>query len=80
MFERCQDEADKLRGLLRKVSAGSAGLHERLKQTDEHWSRPGNPGADRAQMFVDLERLHRLFSYFDRWIGQIQERIVKLSF
>jgi DnaJ-domain-containing protein 1 len=80
MFERCQDEADKLRALLQKVSAGSSGLLERLKQGDALWSHPGNPGADRAQLFADLEKLYRLFSYFDRWTAQIQERIVKLSF
>ena len=27
-----------------------------------------------------LEELHQLFSYFARWSGQIQERIVQISF
>jgi DnaJ-domain-containing protein 1 len=79
LFERCQEEADTLRVLLQKITAGTDRLLGRLKQLDEEWNRPGSSPA-RPQFFTELEKLFRLFSYFDRWTAQIQERIVKLSF
>ena len=32
------------------------------------------------ELLARLEELYRLFSYFNRWSRQLQERIVRLSF
>jgi DnaJ-domain-containing protein 1 len=81
LFERCQEEGDQLRSLLQKLAVGNARMMDRLKQLDEDWSKTKTSGSTtRVQLFPDLEKLYRLFSYFDRWTAQIQERIVKLSF
>jgi DnaJ-domain-containing protein 1 len=81
LFERSQEQADKLRSLLQKVAAGSAHLTDRLKQLDEDRDKAeSSAGTAHPQFFSEVEKLYRLFSYFDRWTAQIQERVVKLSF
>jgi hypothetical protein len=48
-----------------------------LKRLDAKWVE-GDPQA-RGSVLDELEKLYRLFSYFNRWGGQIQERVVQLS-
>ncbi len=80
-FERSQEWTGKLQALQRKTGAWRELLLEELKQIDRDWISPPSPGSSaRAESLRRLEELHRLFSYFDRWLGQIQERIVRLSF
>jgi hypothetical protein len=73
-FERAQEWIEQLNGLQKKLG----GLHEQLlgelKAADANW-----PTAARPELLVRLEELYRLFSYFNRWSRQLQERIVRLS-
>ena len=74
-FERAQEWIERLNLLQKKLG----GLHEQLlgelKSADANW-----PTAARPELFARLEELYRLFSYFNRWSRQLQERIVRLSF
>jgi curved DNA-binding protein CbpA len=74
-FERAQEWIERLNLLQKKLG----GLHEQLlgelKAADANW-----PAGARPELLAQLEELYRLFSYFNRWGRQLQERIVRLSF
>jgi curved DNA-binding protein CbpA len=74
-FERGQDWVEKLNGLQRKLNKLREKLTVELKSLDAQWML-----ADATtELLPKLEELYRLFSYFNRWNGQIQERVVQLS-
>jgi curved DNA-binding protein CbpA len=77
IFERAQDWIEKLNALQKKLRDFSEKLFAELKLLDAQWIT-GNPQT-RGDLLNELEKLYRLFSYFNRWNGQIQERIVQLS-
>lgn len=76
-FERAEEFRDKLQGLRQKIEDLNNRLTEELKRIDAAW--PADAEA-RRPLLPRLEELYRLFSYFARWTGQIQERVVRLSF
>ena len=79
--ERSQDGVEKLRHRQGKIIGQRDLLVETLKQLDGKWNAArATDSASRAGLLEQIEELYRLFSYFDRWLGQIQERLVKLSF
>jgi hypothetical protein len=74
-FERGQDWVEKLNGLQRKLNELREKLTVELKSLDARWI-----SADATtEILPKLEELYRLFSYFNRWNNQIQERVVQLS-
>jgi curved DNA-binding protein CbpA len=75
LFERGQGWVEKLNGLQRKLSELREKLTVELKSLDAQWISADAP----AEILPKLEELYRLFSYFNRWNGQIQERVVQLS-
>ena len=74
-FERAQEWIERLNLLQKKLG----GLHEQLlgelKAADANW-----PTDARPELLARLEELYRLFSYFNRWSRQLQERVTRLSF
>ena len=76
-FERGQDFADKLQAIRQRVNLLNDKLNEELQKIDAEW-RSGT--AARSVLLQRLEELYKLFSYFARWNGQLQERVVRLSF
>ena len=74
-FERGMDWTEALGKLHQRVSARRDGLVETLKALDSTWSSPAP-----AELLARLENLYRLFSYYDRWLAQMQERSAQLSF
>jgi DnaJ-domain-containing protein 1 len=75
MFERGQEWMEKLRHLQNSVNSQRESLVEELKVIDAKWK----PAAS-SNPLERLENLYRLFSYFDRWLAQIQERLTQLLF
>ena len=74
-FERGQDWVETLNGLQRKLNELREKLTVELKSLDAQWI-----SADATtEILPKLEELYRLFSYFNRWNNQIQERVVQLS-
>lgn len=73
-FERGQDWVEKLYGLREKISPRRDGLLEELKTLDATWLSAAPKPLER------LLKIWRLLSFYERWLGQIQERVVQLSF
>ena len=79
-FERSQISIEKLQELLRALMQRRERLLTELRRIDEAWSKPvGGSAEGDDQALICLEEMLPLFAYFDRWIAQIQERIVRLS-
>lgn len=77
MFEQAQEEIEKLNTLQKKIASFGEQLLVELKTTDAKWTDGDSPA--RGELLNELEKLYRLFGYFNRWNGQIQERLVQLS-
>ena len=80
MFEGGQELTDKLQAFVRGLDVRRQSLAEEVKILNAGWADPAaadSPG--RAVTLARLEELWRLFGYYGRWIGQIQERVVQLA-
>ena len=73
-FERGQDWVEKLGGMREMISARRDPLLEDLKTMDAIWIAATTKPTER------LLEIWRLLSFYERWLGQIQERVVQLSF
>lgn len=78
LFERAQEWVERLRALQTRLTRLYDQLVEELKSLDALWTSKSQ-SAERTALLNRLEELYRLFGYFNRWNGQIQERIVQLS-
>ncbi len=78
LFERAQEWVERLRVLQARLAGLYDKLVEELKSLDALWTSKYRSG-ERTALLSRLEELYRLFGYFNRWNGQIQERIVQLS-
>lgn len=76
LFERAQGWIEQLNTLQKKLGGFHDELLANLKRLDTQWTAEAS---NHATQLNDLEILYRLFSYFNRWNAQIQERIVQLS-
>jgi len=77
LFERAQEWVEKLDSLRKKLDGLRGQLMDELKSLDEKWIADNLES--RAALLKKVEELYRLFGYFNRWNGQIQERAVQLS-
>jgi curved DNA-binding protein CbpA len=77
LFERAQQWIERLIPLQKKLGGVREQLTGELKSLDDAWTKAD--GAARQKTLKNLEEIYRWFSYFNRWNGQIQERIAKLS-
>lgn len=76
-FERGQNWIEQLNSLQKKLNDLREKFLGELKLLDEKWIADEN---SRREILPKLEELYRLFSYFNRWNNQVQERVVQLSF
>ena len=76
-FGRSQEWVDKLQALQRELTDLHGKLLAELKAVDDRWQPAAAPA--RPAILADLEKLYRLFGYFNRWNKQIQERLVRLA-
>jgi DnaJ-domain-containing protein 1 len=76
-FERAQEWIEKLNAIQKKLAVLHDQLLAGLKSLDSEWTT--GDSAARHALLDHLEKLYRLFSYFNRWNAQIQERIVQLT-
>ena len=81
MFESSQDWTEKLMALQKRLNSRLEALETELKAIDAGWTAvETSESAARSATLHRLEEMYRLFSYFARWGGQLQERIVQLAF
>jgi curved DNA-binding protein CbpA len=78
LFERGQNWIEKLNELQRRLNELREQILAQLKSLDAKWISAAENL--RHELLPNLEELYRLFSYFNRWNNQIQERVVQLSF
>lgn len=77
LFGRAQEWIEKLNLLREKLDGLRGKLMDELKSLDEKWIADNLES--RVGLLEKMEELYRLFGYFNRWNGQIQERAVQLS-
>ena len=77
LFGRAQEWIEKLNLLQKKLDGLRGQLTDELKSLDEKWIADNLES--RVGLLEKMEELYRLFGYFNRWNGQIQERAVQLS-
>jgi len=83
MFAAGIDLTNRLTGLQQRIQAQRDALLGELKRINTAWETApaaGNPGRAAALPLESLEQAHRMLSYMGRWSGQIQERLLQLSF
>lgn len=73
-FERGQEWEEKLNGLRGEVSVRREKLLKELRDLDSGWSGVA------PKPTAELLRIWRVLSFYDRWLAQIQERTLALSF
>lgn len=74
LFERSQDQVEQLEKLRQRISPRREMLIAELQSLDAIWETATPKPTDA------LLRIWRLLSFYDRWLAQIQERVVQLSF
>jgi len=79
MFERAQDMTESLAKVRQQINGWHEELVAQLKKIDAAWDGSQRRG-NREDALKEIEGIYPLFSYFNRWNGQIQERIAQLSF
>jgi DnaJ-domain-containing protein 1 len=77
LFGRGQDWVEKLNILQNKLNELRETLMNALRSLDAQWNSAN--AVSRREILPKVEELYRLFSYFNRWNSQIQERVVRLS-
>jgi hypothetical protein len=83
MFGRGMELAGRLDGLLRVILRRREELLAELPGLNAAWEAApaaGSAGRAAALPLAAVERVCRMLSYLGRWSGQIQERVVQLSF
>jgi curved DNA-binding protein CbpA len=76
-FEHAQNWLEALNSLQKKLGNLRDNLSNELKSLDAIWMTTSS--SERMNLLPRLEELYRLFSYFNRWNNQIQERVVQLT-
>ncbi len=82
-FERGQEWIERIDERLQGLTRRRRELIENLEAMNSAWtSAPpvGDPKRAEILPLRKVEELYRLFSYLDRWEGQLRERLVRLSF
>lgn len=82
-YTRGLDWLDQVHSLQQKINARRTALDTELQSLNPAWLNAPPPETPELRRdFLPLRRLeeiYRLFSYYDRWAGQLQERAVQLS-
>lgn len=74
LFERGQDWVEKLGALRQTVAVRRDALLAELEPMNATWEMSAIRPVER------LQEIWRLLSFYERWLAQIQERVVKLTF
>jgi hypothetical protein len=77
LFERSQDQIEKLNALQRTIAVKRDQVVEELKVIDAVWQKDS---ANRSSLLPQLEIIGGQLGFFARWQNQLQERMVRLAF
>jgi len=73
-FERGQEWLEKLGAVRQTIAARRDALLEELKSLNRAWDSAG------AKPLERLQEIWRWLSFYERWLAQMQERVLRLSF
>jgi len=79
MFEIAQNCIEKLMALQKQLATRTETLLQRVQELDAIWINT-RESASRSKVLEELNQIHHLLGYFERWKQQLQERIVPLNF
>jgi DnaJ-domain-containing protein 1 len=82
-FEKGMAWQDRLKAVQDRVAARRDELARRLEHLNAAWEcapSPESPERRAALPLAELEQIYRALSFTTRWLGQLQERNVQLSF
>jgi len=78
VLEKSLPSLDKISQLQPILARRREALLSELRALDEAWQqRPHDSAGD--SLLADAERLYHLFGFLDRWVAQLQERMVQLT-
>ena len=77
LFERSQNQIEKLNALQRTIGAKHDQIVAELKVADAEWQT--NP-SNRTMLFQSLDVIRSELGFFARWNQQLQERVMCLAF
>jgi len=81
LFKRAQAYSEKLGTMQRDLNARREELLKELQSMNRFWQNDSDePEPTSGKPLGRLEEIYRLLGYFGRWLEQLQERIVQLSF
>ncbi len=83
LFEKGMEWVDQLNALQQRIHAMRDQIATELEAMNVPWQQAppiGDSLRSQALPLARLEEIYRITSYIVRWTGQIQERIVQLSF
>ena len=78
-FQRGQELSDHLALIRDRLNASRDSLIASVQRLDREWDPMSstNPSS-RSDLLNQLQELRRLLGFFDRWLSQVQERLVQL--
>ena len=77
MFERGQELADRLITVQKQIANGRDDLLAEIQKLDTAWEERGPAVSDR--ILNRLKEIESALGFAQRWISQLQERVVRLS-
>jgi DnaJ-domain-containing protein 1 len=81
IFERSQPHIDQIRAIQARIEGRYEELITEIRRLDADWVAADSKNtSSRGILLPNLEELYRLLSYYDRWRGQLQGRLTRLSF
>lgn len=79
LLERSEDFRAQLLALQNRLKERQSELQTLLLRLDDEWTRANaQVAANKSRILSDLEELYRLFSFNDRWLEQVQARLLQL--
>jgi len=79
MFEANQDCVDQLLQVKQQIASQMEGLFENLQRLDAQWLAADLSQSQRLSLLTEAGSTARLLGYFERWSGQLQERMFQLT-
>jgi len=82
MFNQSMEWTQRVNHVLPRLTTQRAALESELKNMNSAWETAppaGHPQRSPRLPLEQLEHIYRKWSYYSRWIGQLQERVVQLS-
>ena len=79
LFAKGEELREVLQATQKLLNERLRALEEELQSVSERWAHAGTGSpSDREGLLQELETLYRLISFHDRWLSQVQSRILQL--